>query len=78
MVDECNSELTGVGPAIASGNQVCNGNWPLLPIHAINSATAAIVITVLFGSPERAQAEIPRIEKPETPRCSCVQSLAEK
>ena len=26
MVDECNSELTGVGPAIASGNQVCSGN----------------------------------------------------
>ena len=26
MVDECNSELTGVGPAIASGNHVCNGN----------------------------------------------------
>ncbi len=26
MVDECNSELTGVGPAIASGNHVCSGN----------------------------------------------------
>ena len=26
MVDECNSDDTGVGPAIASGNQVCSGN----------------------------------------------------
>ncbi len=26
MVDECKSELTGVGPAIASGSHVCNGN----------------------------------------------------
>ena len=26
MVLECNSELTGVGPAMASGNHVCNGN----------------------------------------------------
>ena len=22
---------TGVGPAIASGNQTCSGNWALLP-----------------------------------------------
>ena len=26
MVDECNNELTGVGPAIASGSHVCSGN----------------------------------------------------
>jgi hypothetical protein len=44
MVDECNSELTGVGPAIASGSHVCNGNWPLLPMAAMNSAIAATFI----------------------------------
>jgi len=26
IVDECRSELTGVGPAIASGSHVCSGN----------------------------------------------------
>ena len=39
IVLECSSELTGVGPAIASGSHVCNGNWPLLPIAAMNKAT---------------------------------------
>ena len=28
---------TGVGPSIASGNQVCNPNWADLPIAASNS-----------------------------------------
>ena len=36
---ECNSELTGVGPAMASGNHVWSGNWPLLPMQAMNNAT---------------------------------------
>ena len=78
IVDECKSELTGVGPAIASGNHVCSGNWPLLPIAAMNSATDATKITVLFGSPESAHALIPRMEKPDTPRCSVVHSLEAK
>ena len=78
MVDECSNELTGVGPAIASGNHVCNGNWPLLPMAAINNAIAATRITVLFGSPDNAQALIPRMEKPDTPRFSVVQSLDAK
>ena len=26
MVEECSSDDTGVGPAIASGSQVCSGN----------------------------------------------------
>ncbi len=32
---------TGVGPAMASGSQVCRGNWALLPITATRSAAAA-------------------------------------
>ena len=27
---------TGVGPAMASGSQVCSGNWPLLPMTPMN------------------------------------------
>jgi hypothetical protein len=27
------SAETGVGPSIASGNQVCSGNWALLPMQ---------------------------------------------
>src|SRR5690348_2966761 len=34
------SAETGVGPAIASGNHVCNGNWPDLPMIASISAAA--------------------------------------
>tara|TARA_B100000749_G_scaffold280523_1_gene277103 strand:+ start:8532 stop:8732 length:201 start_codon:yes stop_codon:yes gene_type:complete len=30
-VAACNKELTGVGPSIASGNQVCKPNWADLP-----------------------------------------------
>ena len=30
------SALTGVGPSMASGSQVCNGNWPLLPAAPAN------------------------------------------
>ena len=78
IVEECNSELTGVGPAIASGSQVCSGNWPLLPMAAMNKANAATKMTVEFGSPDSAQAEIPRIENPDRPRFVVVQSLAAK
>ncbi len=78
MVDECNSELTGVGPAIASGNHVCSGNWPLFPIAAMNRATAATRITVEFGSPDNAHADRPRIENPDKPRLAVVHSLAAK
>ena len=46
MVLECSSELTGVGPAMASGSQVCSGNWPDLPMAAMNSATEAHSSTV--------------------------------
>ena len=56
IVDECNSDDTGVGPAMASGNQVWSGNWPDLPIAATNSASAPHNNTVDEASPESAQA----------------------
>ena len=43
MVAECNSEETGVGPSIASGNQKCNGNcadFPTAPAKSPNATTA--------------------------------------
>ena len=45
MVEECKSDDTGVGPAMASGNQVCNGNWPDLPMMATSSAIEAMSST---------------------------------
>lgn len=33
-VEECTSEDTGVGAAIAAGNQALKGNWALLVIAA--------------------------------------------
>ena len=47
-------------------------------MQAMKSAIAATRITVEFGSPESAHAEMPRIEKPESPRLLVVQSLAAK
>ena len=40
IVELCSSDDTGVGPAIASGSHVCSGNWPDLPMQAMNRATA--------------------------------------
>ena len=34
--------LTGVGPSIASGNQMCNGNIALLPAPPMNINTKAV------------------------------------
>ena len=34
------SAETGVGPAMASGSQVCSGNWPLLPMMPMNKQIA--------------------------------------
>lgn len=36
IVAACNKAETGVGPSIASGNQVCNPIWADLPIAPIN------------------------------------------
>ncbi len=37
MVAACIRALTGVGPAIASGNQVYKGIWALLPVAPTNN-----------------------------------------
>lgn len=45
IVAACNKELTGVGPSIASGNQVCNPIWadfPILPINKKKQITSII------------------------------------
>ena len=70
MVEECISAETGVGPAMASGSHVWSGNWPDLPMTAMNSATPAQSRTVLLASPNSAQPEMAKIEKPSLPRCS--------
>src|SRR4051812_5668027 len=69
IVEECSSDDTGVGPAIASGNQVCSGNWPLLPMQATNRATEAHSNTVWLPSPDSAHPEMPWMLKPLVPRC---------
>jgi hypothetical protein len=40
MVAECNNEDTGVGPSMASGNQVCRNNCADLAHAAINKKHA--------------------------------------
>ena len=32
---------TGVGPAMASGSQMCSGNWALLPMMPMNRQAGA-------------------------------------
>ena len=69
IVELCSSELTGVGPAIASGNHVCSGNWPDLPMQAMNSATAAHIRTLwLSNSPCGGHlVDRPDVERAEDP-----------
>ncbi len=43
---------TGVGPAMASGSHVCNGNWPDLPMMPNSSATAHQSTSVWLTLPE--------------------------
>ncbi len=43
MVAACINAETGVGPSIASGNQMCKGNMALLPAPPINISTNAHV-----------------------------------
>jgi len=71
IVELWSSELTGVGPAIASGNQVCSGNWPDLPMQAMNSATPHQRSAVLVPVPDSAQPEMARTENPSLPSLSC-------
>ena len=60
---------------MASGNQVCSGNWPLLPMQAMNSATAVHSSRLWLPSPDNAHAEIARMLNPDSPRFSCVHEL---
>ena len=63
---------------MASGSQVCSGNWPDLPMAAMNRATPAHSRTVRLASPESAQPEMAKMEKPSLPRFSCAQPLTPK
>ena len=44
------SAETGVGPAMASGSQVCSGNWPLLPMIPMNRQIDAGEQQVVLGA----------------------------
>src|SRR5688572_24498951 len=78
IVELCSSDDTGVGPAIASGSQVCSGNWPLLPMQAMNRATEAHSNTDWVPSPDSAQPEIAWMLKPLESRLSLAHWLAPK
>ena len=54
--------LTGVGPSIASGNQVCKPNWALFPLRATKKHILAIRV-VLWTDPFKIHALIILIEK---------------
>ncbi len=47
------SAETGVGPSMASGSQVCSGNWPDLP-HAPSSSISAMAAATPFDAPPSA------------------------
>jgi hypothetical protein len=40
MVAACINAETGVGPSIASGNQICKGNMALFPAPPMNTNAA--------------------------------------
>src|SRR6266567_3803494 len=63
MVAAWISADTGVGPAMASGSQVCSGNWPDFPIAPQNSSTAPSVMAPLESCPEWAASTILGISK---------------
>ena len=52
MVAAWMSAETGVGPSIASGSQVCSGNWPDLP-HAPSSSSRPMAVAVPAVSSSR-------------------------
>ncbi len=54
---------TGVGPAMASGSQVCSGNWADLPMAAAKRAMAATSRAVWLMWPLRAAALILAMSK---------------
>ena len=50
--------LTGVGPAMASGSQVCSGTWADLPTAPPSSSSAMIVQSVEPSGQAKAAAPI--------------------
>ena len=54
MVAAWMSADTGVGPAMASGSQVCSGNWPDFEVTPANRHSAPTSNSVVFAPPERA------------------------
>ena len=51
MVAEWTSAETGVGPSMASGSQMCSGNWALLPIAPAARPSANSVSIVWPSTP---------------------------
>src|SRR4051812_24746201 len=49
------SAETGVGPAIASRSQDCNGTWADLP-HAARSSSSPMTVSVVLDAPGAASA----------------------
>ena len=49
IVAACINADTGVGPSIASGNQVCSPNWADLPIAPINKRKHSVSIVDKFN-----------------------------
>ncbi len=49
---------TGVGPAMASGSQVCRKNWPDLDMTAASRHRAATVSAVVATVPDAAAVEM--------------------
>ena len=78
IVDECSSDDTGVGPAMASGSHVCSGNWPDLTIAAMKSALDAMINVQLDPSPDNAHAWMARMSNPFESRFDTAKSLAPK
>ena len=69
MVAACISAETGVGPSMASGNQVCNPNWADFPTAPINNKIHMVVkvsscrlqkskgVSTIFGAHAKAEAK---------------------
>src|SRR5689334_22129972 len=51
MVAACINADTGVGPSMASGNQMCNGNMADLPAPPINTNISAQLKTGMPSTP---------------------------
>ena len=59
---------TGVGPAMASGSQVCSGNWPDFELTAAMRHRAAASMTPWLSVPSRAARLVSTMPKLPTPK----------